>query len=195
MSDLPRFGLVLLTGGRGERMGGPKHDRPHPGGGTWGGHLVQVFRGVTGSGPIALVGAALPDHPQLAPLEDAREGPAVALRSWAASEARSARRWWIVACDQVDWTPAALRRWLEKAEAADPDGRHWLLGTVDGRLQPLGGFLGGALLAQAASTSARSLQGLVEALPRLDLAGPAETARDLDTPADAAAWEKERGTC
>lgn len=195
MSDLPRLGLVLLTGGKGERMGGPKHDRPHPGGGTWGGHLVQVFCAVAGAGPIALVGSALPDHPELVPLEDPREGPAVALRAWAASEARTARRWWVVACDQVDWTPGALRRWLEAAEAADPDGRQWLLGAVEGRLQPLGGFLGGGLVGAVAACPSRSLHGLVDAVPSLDLAGPAETARDLDTPEAVAAWEKERGTC
>jgi molybdopterin-guanine dinucleotide biosynthesis protein A len=195
MHDLPRLGLVLLTGGKGERMGGPKHDRPHPGGGSWGGHLVQVFRAVVGKGPEALLGAALPDHPELVPLEDPREGPAVALRAWASAETRLARRWWVVACDQVDWTPAALRRWLEAAEAADPEGGHWLLGAVEGRLQPLGGFLGGGLLSALASSPSRALYGLVEAVPSLDLAGPPETGWDLDTPADVAAWEKERGTC
>jgi molybdopterin-guanine dinucleotide biosynthesis protein A len=193
MSTPPRLGLVLLTGGKGERLGGPKHDRPHPAGGTWGGHLVAVFRAVA-EGPIALVGEALPDHPGLVPLRDPHGGPAVALRTWAASGPPPARRWWVVACDQVDWGADALLRWLEAAEAVDPDGRHWLMGTVENRVQPLGGFLGGHLVAPLAALTATSLKGLAAALPCLDAAGPAATGRDMDTPEDLAAWRDARRT-
>ena len=49
-------GLLLLTGGRGRRLGGPKHLRPHPAGGSWGGHLAGVFAAVFPGGPVQVRG-------------------------------------------------------------------------------------------------------------------------------------------
>ena len=82
-----KAGLLLLSGGSGTRMGAPKHALPHPGGGSWGGHLVGVFAAVFPDGPVQVLGDPLPDHPDLPRLEDPREGPAVALRTWARLEA------------------------------------------------------------------------------------------------------------
>ena len=56
-------GLLLLTGGKGQRLGGTKHDRPHPSGGSWGGHLVAVHQAVFGDAPVCVLGAPLPDQP------------------------------------------------------------------------------------------------------------------------------------
>jgi molybdopterin-guanine dinucleotide biosynthesis protein A len=183
-----RCGLVLLTGGRGERLGGTKHDRVHPEGGSWGGHLVRVFRAVAPEGPIRVVGAPLPDFPELPGMEDSREGPAVALRAWAASVHPLEQRWWILACDQVDWTAAAFAAWLGEAEAADPHGEAWVVVSRDGHRQPLGGFLGGALIPVVASLPAHSLRGLLAALPAVELAGSAWSGADIDTPEELEAF-------
>lgn len=185
---IPRCGLVLLTGGKGERLGGPKHGRPHPEGGSWGGHLVRVFRTVVPEGPVQVLGAALPDHPDLPRVEDPREGPAVALRAWARSGPPPARRWWVVACDQVHWTAPAFAAWLAEAEAADPEGEAWILVRRAERRQPLGGFAGTALLPPTVSSRATSLHALLEGLAVRELPGAAWAGDDLDTPADLAAF-------
>ena len=187
-----RCGLVLLTGGRGARLGGPKHGRAHPAGGSWGGHLVRVFRAVVPDGPAAVVGHSLPDFPDLPRVEDPREGPAVALRAFAASSPPTARRWWVVACDQVAWTDAAFAAWLEEAEAADPGGLAWVLVTREGHPQALGGLLGGALIAQLAKRRAASLHGLLDGLPLKESPGQAWLGSDVDTPGDLTAFEGSR---
>ena len=184
-----RCGLALLTGGRGERLGGPKHDRPHPRGGSWGGHLVSVFRSVVPDGPIQIIGEALPDFPALPRQDDPREGPAVALRSWAASSSPPARRWWVLACDQVRWTPEAFEAWLAEAEAAD---EAWAITVRDGHRQPLGGFIASALLPALARMDATSLRALMDALPLRELPGGAWAGDDIDTPEDLASFEPHR---
>lgn len=189
MDPLPRFGLVLLTGGKGERLGGPKHDRPHPSGGSWGGHLLEVFRALAPEGPVAVVGSSLPDHPEVPALEDPRQGPAVALRTWAAQGPPPARRWWVVACDQVRWTSQALEAWLITAEAADPEGRAWVVMESEGQRQPLGGFLGGALVEGLAAAEGCSLKALMEGLPVRVEAGPGREGRDIDTRAELREWD------
>ncbi len=185
---VPECGLLLLTGGRGRRFGAPKHAQPHPAGGSWGGQLVAVFAATFPDGPVQLLGAGLPDRPELAPLADPREGPAVALRHWAGGRPAPARRWWTVACDLVRWTPGALAAWHAAAVQADPGAASWVLGRHQDRLQPLGGFLPGALLAELARSRAGSLLGLVEALPHvvLEVAGPEWL--DVDTRAGLRAW-------
>lgn len=181
---IPRCGLVLLTGGRGERLGGPKHDRPHPLGGTWGGHLVSVFRAIVPEGPIHLVGAPLSDVPALPRLDDPREGPAVALRMWAASSPLPARRWWVLGCDQVGWTPPALEAWLKEAEPSDPAGGVWVMVEREGHRQPLGGFMGASLLPHISKSDSSSLHALMETVPIQMIPGKAWAGRDLDTPED-----------
>ncbi|HET8901413.1 MAG TPA: NTP transferase domain-containing protein [Holophagaceae bacterium] len=184
-----RCGLALLTGGRGERLGGPKHDRAHPHGGSWGGHLVSVFRSVVPDGPIQIIGEALPDIPDLPRFHDPREGPAVALRRWAASAPPPARRWWVVGCDQVRWTGDAFASWLAEAEAA---GEAWAITLRESHRQPLGGFIASVLLPALAHTDARSLRALMDALPVRELAGAAWAGDDIDTPEDLASFEQHR---
>lgn len=178
----PAAGLLLLTGGRGRRFGGPKHLQPHPAGGTWGGHLVAVFAAVFPDGPVQLLGQGLPDRPELVPAMDPAAGPAVALRLWAARPGPRPRRWWVAACDQVRWTPDHLRAWHQAVEAADPGAGHWVLARSGGRIQPLGGFLAEGLVAAMAGARADSLMGLVEALPSLVLDSEGEQWLDVDTP-------------
>ena len=189
----PRCGLVLLTGGQGARLGGPKHDRPHPGGGSWGGHLVRVFRAAVTDGPVQLVGAPLPDLPGLPRIEDPRQGPAVALSAWAAAEPPASRRGWVAACDQVHWTPEAFAAWLAEAEAADPEGRAWTLVRREDRRQPLGGIAGATLIPHLAVSTATSLHALLVPLPVLELPGAAWAGADLDTPEDLAAFRPAPG--
>lgn len=181
-----RCGLALLTGGRGARLGGPKHGRPHPEGGSWGGHLVRVFRAVVADGPIRVLGEPLPEWPDLPRADDLRHGPAVALRAWAGSSLPPARRWWVVACDQVRWTPEAFAAWLAEAEAADPDGAAWVFTLRDGHRQQLGGCLGGQALAALARSGATSLQGLLADVPAEIAAGRTWFGEDIDTPEDLA---------
>lgn len=181
----PRCGLVLLTGGKGERLGGPKHGRPHPQGGSWGGHLVSVFRAVLPDGPIQVVGEALPDFPLLPRLDDPRQGPAVALRTWAASGPPPARRWWVLGCDQVRWTAESFESWLTEAETGDAA---WAVTVREGRRQPLGGFIAASLLPALARAGARSLGALMDALPARELPGTGWAGEDIDTPEDLAAF-------
>lgn len=186
MTALPRCGLVLLTGGKGARLGGPKHDRAHPKGGSWGGHLVSVFRAIVPGGPIQIIGAPLPDFPELTRVEDPREGPAAALRVWAASNPPPARRWWALACDQPRWTPEAFAAWLAEAEGVDDA---WALVVREGHRQPLGGFLSAAMLPSLARSEARSLHGLLDAVPAHELPGPSWMGGDVDTPEELFSFE------
>jgi molybdopterin-guanine dinucleotide biosynthesis protein A len=143
---------------------------------------VRVFTAVFPGGPVQLLGAGLPDRPDLVPLADPRQGPAVALRHWAGQCRTHPRRWWIVACDQVRWTPEALAAWHRVAAAADPAGAFWVLALSGGRIQPLGGFLAGQLVAPLAGTRATSLMALTEALPSRVLPAEGGQWQDVDTP-------------
>lgn len=177
-------GLVLFTGGEGRRLGGPKHDRPHPAGGTWGGALLQAFRAARPEGPVQLVGAPLPDHPDRAALSDPREGPGVALAHWARSEPQGAVRWLLLACDQIRWTPAGLSSWLARAEAADPEGSAWVMAEVDGHRQYFGSLLGASLLPAVAAFQGRSLAALADTLPCRRLSDAAPHWQDVDVSTD-----------
>jgi molybdopterin-guanine dinucleotide biosynthesis protein A len=183
LSALPEVGLLLLTGGQGARLGGPKHDRPHPHGGTWGGHLVRIFEAVFPQGPIEVLGEPLPDRPELYRVEDPRQGPAVALKAWAAQgRAGGAQRWWVVACDLPRWDEGALRGWWEQARAADPDAAVWLVAEVLGQLQPLGGFLPGRLVPTLLQVDSRRLLDLWRALPGRKLPASGGHWEDVDEP-------------
>lgn len=177
-------GLLLFTGGAGRRLGGPKHDRPHPAGGTWGGHLVRLFETLRPGAPLQVLGAPLPDRPDLPRIDDPREGPAVALRAWAARPAPPVRAWLLLPCDQVGWTAETLQAWLHRAEAADPAGEAWVLASVGGRDQYLGSLLGAALRPCLAMLEARSMAGLAGQLPLLRLASEGPGWRDVDSPED-----------
>lgn len=179
-------GLLLLTGGLGRRYGAPKHLQPHPAGGSWGGHLAAVFEAVFPGGPVRLLGEGLPDRPDLTPLADPRQGPALALRHWACGAREHPGRWWILACDQIGWTAEALRAWHRAAAAADPGAEHWVLARVCGRIQPLGGFLADALVPALARAQGRSLMALSEALPARILDADGAHWLDVDT---REAWE------
>jgi molybdopterin-guanine dinucleotide biosynthesis protein A len=185
-------GLLLLTGGRGARLGGPKHDRPHPAGGSWGGRLAALHAQILGPGPVCILGAGLPDRPDLAALPDPGEGPAVALRLWAAqADVPPADRWWLVACDQVRWTAEALESWHRRAREADPDAAAWVAAEAGGRLQPLGGFLGDALRPALAAADATSMRALMAAVPHILLPADLPAWADVDTADALLAWEAE----
>lgn len=188
-----KVGLLVLTGGQGVRMGSPKHGLRHPAGLTWGHHLVAVFQAVFPEGPMQVLGEALLDRPDLPVLDDPRQGPAVALQHWAAAPAPTVDRWWMVACDQVRWQAHELRAWADLAQASDPDQEHWVIGRFVGHVQPLGGFLPHRLRPGLAQAEARSLLGLVEALPHLILDTDLPGWRDVDTPAERATFEGEQG--
>lgn len=177
-----KVGLLLLSGGAGSRLGAPKHALAHPGGGSWGGHLVRVFEAVFPGGPIQVLGEALPERPELPRSDDPREGPAVALRSWAAGRAPEVDRWWVVGCDQVRWTRDRLAAWAATCAAADPGSVRWVLARHDGRLQPLGGWLPHALRPALAASTERSLMALAESLPHLVLPREGSEWLDVDTP-------------
>lgn len=185
-------GLLLLTGGQGRRMGAPKHSLPHPDGGTWGGHLARVFESLWPTGAAMVLGEPLPDRPDLPRFDDPREGPAVALRRWCATVAPAEDRWWVVACDQIQWTPERLAAWFQLIQAADPEASRWVLAERDGRLQPLGGFLPGALRPALAATTERSLLRLAQTLPHLVLPAAGPEWEDLDTPEERRAFEGNR---
>ncbi len=184
-------GLLLLSGGQSRRMGEAKHTLAHPAGGSWGGRLVQVFETVFPGAPIQVLGDPLPDRPDLPVIEDARQGPARALQAWAAQEAPAVRRWWVVACDQVRWTPASLEAWARRAEAADPQAFHWIVARHGGHLQPLGGWLPSVLRPQVAASAPRSLTALAESLPHLLLPCDGPEWRDVDTPEERREFEAE----
>ena len=182
-------GLLLLSGGAGTRMGAPKHGLEHPAGGSWGGHLVRVFEAVFPGAPIQVLGEALPDRPGLPRIDDPREGPAMALRVWAAAESPSVDHWWVVACDQVRWTPERLKEWVAICDSADPTHTHWVMAMSDGHLQPLGGWLPASLRPALAASSDRSLMALATALPHLALPRDGEEWADVDTPEERDAFE------
>jgi molybdopterin-guanine dinucleotide biosynthesis protein A len=176
-------GMLLLTGGQGRRLGGSKHDRPHPRGGTWGGHLVRIFQANFPTGPVEILGEGLPDRPDLAPVSDPRQGPAAALRAWAAlGRGELAQRWWVVACDCPGWREADLRAWWGRVREVDPEGTAWVVAEVEGRLQPLGGMLPAALLPALAAQGTPRLGELWGALPgrRVPASGACWT--DVDDP-------------
>ena len=189
------LGMLLLTGGQGRRLGGPKHNRPHPSGGTWGGHLVRVFREMFPRGPVQILGEPLPDIEDMMGMEitvvsDPHQGPAVALSTWARSEPPPTIRWWVVPCDQVTWTPEALSAWYSLADDADPKGRGWVMVREDEREQPLGGFMGSLLLPSLASFEESRVRDLVARLPRCIVKSDAYRGLDVDLPADLDAWTK-----
>jgi molybdopterin-guanine dinucleotide biosynthesis protein A len=186
-----KAGLLLLSGGAGQRMGTRKHALEHPAGGSWGGHLVRVFETVFPGGPLQVLGEPLPDRPDLARLDDPREGPAAALRVWASTAAPEVDRWWVVACDQVRWTPERLRAWADLCAAADPTAAHWVVGLHEGHLQPLGGWLAARLRPLLAASGERSLWRLATALPHLALPQAGAEWVDVDTPEDRRAFEAE----
>lgn len=191
------LGMLLLTGGQGRRLGGPKHDRPHPSGGTWGGHLVRVFLEVFPRGPVQILGEPLPDLEGLEGAEitvvpDPRQGPAVALTTWARSEPPAVVRWWVVPCDQVAWTVADLSAWYSLADDADPVGRGWVMAREGEREQPLGGFIGSMLLPSLASFEETRVRDLAARLPRCIVASNAYRGLDVDLPADLKAWTELR---
>ncbi|MDR3669942.1 MAG: NTP transferase domain-containing protein [Holophaga sp.] len=180
-SELPAAGLLLLTGGQGRRLGGPKHRLAHPGGTSWGGHLVRVFEGSFPGGPVQLLGEGLPDRPDLTPMADPRQGPGAALRHWAGQPRPRALRWWVAACDQVRWTPETLSAWHQAAAAADPQARAWVLARHGGRIQPLGGFLADALVPGLCGGTG-ALMSLVDTVPCLILDSEDAQWLDVDTP-------------
>jgi molybdopterin-guanine dinucleotide biosynthesis protein A len=188
-----RAGLLLLSGGEGRRMGAPKHALPHPQGGSWGGHLVGVFQACFPGGPVLVLGDRIPERPDLPRLEDPRQGPAVALQTWAAKEAPAVDRWWVVACDQVRWTPDRLVTWAAACQAADPEGTRWVLALHAEHRQPLGGWLPSTLRPVLAASRAASLQALVDEMPHLVLPQEGTEWDDLDSPEDRARWTQERG--
>ncbi|WP_243382535.1 NTP transferase domain-containing protein [Geothrix alkalitolerans] len=187
----PRAGLLLLSGGQGRRMGEAKHTLAHPAGGSWGARLVQVFEAVFPGAPVQVLGEPLPDRPGLPVIDDPREGPARALQAWAALAAPAARRWWVLACDQVRWTPERLEDWAHRAEAADPQVLHWVMARHRGHLQPLGGWIATALRPAIADATSRSLMALAESLPHLVLPAEGPEWLDVDTPEERRAFEDE----
>lgn len=186
-----KTGLLLLSGGGGTRMGEPKHALVHPSGGSWGGHLVRIFESVYPGAALRVLGDPLPDRPGLPRLEDPREGPAVALRTWAADESAELDRWWVVGCDQVRWTPERLREWAGVCELADPAASRWVMALHGGHLQPLGGWLPGSLRPALVASTARSLVALAAALPHLAVAREGPEWLDVDTPEDRRRFEAE----
>nr|WP_306672379.1 NTP transferase domain-containing protein [Geothrix fuzhouensis] len=182
---------MLLSGGQSRRMGEAKHALAHPAGGSWGGRLVQVFGTVFPGAPVQVLGDPLPDHPELTVVEDSRQGPARALQTWAAQEAPAVLRWWVVACDQVRWTPVSLEAWARRAQVADPQALRWVVAQHAGHLQPLGGWLPSILRPQVAASAPCSLTALAEALPHLLLPCDGPEWRDVDTPEERRAFEDE----
>jgi len=191
------LGMLLLTGGQGRRLGGPKHNRPHPSGGTWGGHLVRVFREVFPWGPVQILGEPLPDiedmmRTGITVVSDPLQGPAVALSAWARSEPPPTVRWWVVPCDQVTWTAADLTIWYSLAGDADPKGRGWVMVREGEREQPLGGFVGSVLLPLLASFEESRVRDMAARLPRCIVKSDAYRGLDVDVPADLEAWSELR---
>ena len=188
-------GILLLSGGRSQRMGSPKQALAHPSGGSWGAHLIWTFTTVFPRGASCILGDALPDLPHLPRLEDPRRGPAAALGAWAlaraAEQVPSADRWWVVGCDQVRWTPERLDAWASASERADPAGAHWVIAEYEQHLQPLGGWLPEVLCPNLAISQGGSLIELLKTLPHLVLPGVGEEWRDVDTPEERQQFEEE----
>lgn len=186
-------GLLLLSGGRGSRMGTPKHGLAHPAGGSWGSHLVRTFSEVFPDGAIVVLGEALPDQPELLRVADPCLGPAKALQTWAqariAGQVPAADRWWIVACDQVRWSPGRLRAWASTCDQVAPAGDRWVIAEHAGYPQPLGGWCPDALCARIVQEETNSIMGLVKALPYLLLPREGDEWRDVDTPEERTRFE------
>ncbi|BDU73057.1 molybdenum cofactor guanylyltransferase [Mesoterricola silvestris] len=183
-----KAGLLLLTGGQGRRFGGPKHAQPHPRGGTWGGHLVAVFQAVFPDGPLQILGEPLPDRPDLTPLADPGQGPAAALVRWASQATETPDHWWVVACDQVRWTPEALAAWHARVLEADPGAGHWVMAQVGDYTQYLGSFLPSSRVGDLAAQKPGSLRDLARALPTRRVEWPNPCWEDVDTPGALEAW-------
>ena len=81
--------------------------------------------------------------------------------------------------------------WIGAAEA-DPEGRAWVLAALNGESQPLGGFLGGALLGDLAGSPERRLLQLARTVPQRLLPWRTEPFLDLDDRASAEAWRRRR---
>lgn len=192
MADPVPTGMVLLTGGASARFGAPKHLQPHPEGGSWGSHLVDVFTRTLGPGPIRVLGDPVVGRPDLLCVEDPREGPAMALSRWAAAERVATRRWWVVACDQVGWEDLSLASWHQAAQRTDPAGECWVMAEIEGEPQPLGGFLGAALLPAAGRSEERRLLALARSLQAKALPWTAAPFQDLDDPQSFQRWQEER---
>ena len=184
-----KHGLLLLSGGAGTRLGAPKHALDHPAGGSWGGHLARGFESVFPGAPIQVLGDPLPDRPDLPHLDDPREGPAVALRIWAATETATVDVWWVVACDQVRWTPEKLTDWAAVCEAKDPSRTHWVMALHAGCLQPLGGWLPDGLRPALAASPTHSLMALAASLPHLTVPREGSEWDDVDTPEERGRFE------
>jgi hypothetical protein len=172
----------------GRRFGGPKHNQPHPSGGTWGGHLVRVFREVFPGGPVRLLGEPLVDHPELPALADPGQGPAVALVRWAENPPQPPLRWWVVATDQVLWTAESLLAWHQAAEQADPEAERWVVARTGDHVQYLGGFLASVLVPGLAGRDTNRLRTLVAEMPNLVIPWAHDCWVDLDTPEDHKRW-------
>lgn len=177
------IGMLLLTGGESRRFGAPKHQQPHATGGSWAGHLVRVFEKVFPGGPVQILGAPVQERPELGSIEDPRQGPARALASWAAGAKPDVQVWWVLACDQVHWTPENLLRWHALAQ---PEPSIWVLGNHESRVQYLGGFLGAELLPKVAEPGAKSLRALASRLPCRVLPVSGVEWLDVDHPEDLA---------
>lgn len=189
-------GILLLSGGSGTRMGAPKHDLAHPGGGSWGAHLIQTFLAVFPEGTKVVLGEPIADFPDLHRLDDPRQGPAHALRTWAQArlgkETPGADAWWIVGCDQVRWTPERLAAWTATCEEADPATGRWVIAEHESRLQPLGGWFPDSLCPLLAANESPALMGLLKALPHLVLPREGDEWRDVDTPEERQRFEATR---
>lgn len=149
---------------------------------------MDVFTSALGEGPVRILGEPVAERPELPRFDDPRQGPARALAGWAARETAAAPRWWVVACDQVQWEPEELRAWHAAAAAADPAGEAWVLAALQGEPQPLGGFLGGTLLGALAGATEQRLLRLAASLPQRVLPWRSPPFLDVDDRAAAAAW-------
>lgn len=151
-----------------------------------------MFAEALGKGPVRILGEPVAGRPDLPRLDDPRQGPAQALARWAAQETATPQRWWVVACDQVQWEPAELLDWHAAAAAEDPAGRAWVLTTLKGEPQPLGGFLGGTLLGALAGSAETRLLRLAASLPLRVLPWREQCFLDLDDRGAAEAWLRDR---
>ncbi|MDP2875212.1 MAG: NTP transferase domain-containing protein [Holophaga sp.] len=176
--------MLLLTGGAGRRFGAPKHLQLHPQGGSWAGYLVTVFETVFPQGPVQILGAPVPERPELRNVEDLRQGPARAMALWAEKAPVISSRWWVLACDQVRWSVPTLEAWFARARTEDPNGQAWVLAEHKKRVQYLGGFLGASLVSKIAVSDARSLGEMAAHLPCHTLPATGSEWFDVDCPGD-----------
>jgi hypothetical protein len=137
---------------------------------------------------MRLLGAPLEDHPDCPTLKDSGQGPAAALVAWAEETTDAPLRWWVVACDQVRWTAAALEAWHKTVELSDPEAKHWVLALEGARAQYLGGFLPSALVPGLAGQKANEMKTLVAKVPFQLIPWPNAGWQDLDTPEDQERW-------